>query len=42
MAFYDLDKIEVLIDEATLQARIKELGAEITKGLDIRMSSRAW
>ena len=31
MAFYDLDKIEVLIDENRLQARIKELGTQITE-----------
>ncbi len=31
MNFYDHEKIEVLIDTATLQARIAELGAAITK-----------
>ena len=31
MTFYDPDKIEVLIDETTLQSRIKELGSEITQ-----------
>ncbi len=30
MPFYDIDKIEVLIDEDQLQTRIKELGAQIT------------
>lgn len=31
MTFYDLDKIEVLIDEDRLHKRIKELGARITQ-----------
>ena len=31
MSFYDPDKIEVLITEEQLQARVKELGAQITE-----------
>lgn len=31
MPFYDENKVEVLIDESALQARIAELGAEITR-----------
>ena len=30
MPFYNLDQIEILIDEERLQSRIRELGAEIT------------
>jgi len=30
VAFYDESKLEVLIDQDTLQARIRALGAQIT------------